>query len=172
MASPWPATRASCAVLVDVRRGINRQSCGPLPPTADPPSFDSLKRSAFHGFCHPGPRPDQGLRRRGRGARPARSRSGNRSRQFVAIMGPSGSGKSTLLNILGALEVPTERRAADRRHRRRRAGRRRADAVSPAADRVRLPAIQSVADFHRPWRMSPCRCGWRGWPRPRPGSGP
>ena len=29
--------------------------------------------------------------------------------EFVVILGPSGSGKSTLLNILGGLDVPTQR---------------------------------------------------------------
>ena len=29
--------------------------------------------------------------------------------ELVVLLGPSGSGKSTLLNILGGLDVPTER---------------------------------------------------------------
>ena len=29
--------------------------------------------------------------------------------EFVAVMGASGSGKSTMMNILGCLDVPTER---------------------------------------------------------------
>ena len=29
--------------------------------------------------------------------------------EFVVLLGPSGSGKSTLLNILGGLDVPTQR---------------------------------------------------------------
>ena len=33
--------------------------------------------------------------------------------EFIAIVGPSGSGKSTLLNMLGALDVPSRRRAPE-----------------------------------------------------------
>ena len=44
--------------------------------------------------------------------------------EFVVLLGPSGSGKSTLLNILGGLDVPTQRDGAVPRprpdHRRRR----------------------------------------------------
>ena len=46
--------------------------------------------------------------------------------EFVVLLGPSGSGKSTLLNILGGLDVPTQRHGAlprprpDRRRRRAR----------------------------------------------------
>ena len=29
--------------------------------------------------------------------------------EFISIMGPSGSGKSTCMNIIGCLDVPTER---------------------------------------------------------------
>ena len=32
---------------------------------------------------------------------------------FVALMGPSGSGKTTLLNLIGGLDTPTSRSAAD-----------------------------------------------------------
>ena len=73
---------------------------------------------------------------------------------FVAIMGSSGSGKSTLMNILGCLDMPTERALPDRRHRRRTtstrtssptcATARSGSSFSPSTSCARTPALANV----------------------------
>ena len=69
--------------------------------------------------------------------------------ELVAIMGPSGSGKSTMMNILGCLDVPTQRQLPARRRRRRRP---RATTSSPRPqpqDRLRLPVLQPAPAHQR-----------------------
>ena len=65
-----------------------------------------------------------------------------REGEFVAVMGPSGSGKSTAMNILGCLDVPTERRVPVSRRRCRRTRSPSARAVAALLPRLRLPGIQ------------------------------
>ena len=63
--------------------------------------------------------------------------------EFVVLLGPSGSGKSTLLNILGGLDVPTQRHRVLSRPGAHRVRRRGAHALPPRARRLRVSVLQS-----------------------------
>ncbi len=91
---------------------------------------------------------------------------------FVAIMGSSGSGKSTLMNILGCLDIPTERELPDRRSGCQQPGRGRSLRPAQPQDRLRLPELQPrLAHQRARQRGTAARlCGSR--PRDAPPSAP